>query len=290
MKDYIWVLIAYVCALISAIISFQLFKDQPVLIQLLISDVVATVVIFIFSVVFKNSSFYDPYWSLAPIALALAFLLISTEAVFNRQILVCLFTFLWGVRLTWNWLYGWQGLNHQDWRYVRLKETTGIFYWLVSFLGIHLFPTLIVFLGCLAMYPALSMGNQPINWIDALAGLVSGAAIWIETQADIELHRFRAHRDNKAEFLTSGVWRWCRHPNYLGEVGFWIGLFLFGYAAQGNTGSYIASGPVAMILLFVFISIPMIDKKLLEEKPGYQSYKERTYALLPFSMFKQNLR
>ncbi len=277
-----WVAISYLLALLAACVAFSLLPGHSLLFRLFIADVLATVVIFTFSFLFRNSSFYDPYWSLAPIALAFTFLFHDEGAQPLRQTVVLILTIVWGVRLTGNWAYGWRGLAHEDWRYLELKAATGRFWWPVSFLGIHLFPTLIVFLGCLSMYPAVSAGGQPLNLIDALALLVTAAAVWLETRSDIELHRFRRLRKSEGEFLATGVWAWCRHPNYLGEIGFWTGLFLFGYAARGNTDDYISAGPLAMILLFLFVSIPMIDRKLVRDKPGYEDYRKTAFALLPF--------
>jgi len=254
----------------------------------LVADIVATAVVFVFSVVFGNSSFYDPYWSIAPIVIAFACLfhylhLESGEVPMIRQVMVILLTIVWGIRLTWNWAYGWQGLKHEDWRYLNLQQQTGIFWFAVSFLGVHLFPTIIVFLGCLSLYPALISGQADLGWFDALALLITCSAIYVETIADIELHRFRNMRTSNATILTTGVWGWCRHPNYLGEIGFWIGLFIFGFAAQGDFSHYIVAGPVSMILLFTIVSIPMIDKKLINDKPEYAEYSRSTFSLLPFS-------
>ncbi len=226
---------------------------------------------------------YDAYWSVAPIILAFAYLLNNDDGLLLRQLAVILLTIMWGVRLTWNWANGWQGLSHEDWRYVNLRQQTGRFWWPVNFLGIHLFPTLLVFAGCLAMYPAVAIGSERVNWLDAVALLVTTSAIWLETRADIELNDFRRVRRSREEFLTTGIWGWCRHPNYLGEIGFWVGLFIFGYAAQGDASNYIATGPLVMILLFLFVSIPMIDKKLTADKPGYEKHKQSTLALIPLS-------
>lgn len=255
MRDYIWIVIAYISAVITACLVYITLNNDALVLRLLIADIAATSVIFMFSLSFRNSSFYDAYWSVAPIILAFAYLLNNDDGLLLRQLAVILLTIMWGVRLTWNWAKGWQGLSHEDWRYVNLRQQTGRFWWPVNFLGIHLFPTLLVTTG----------------------------AIWLETRADIELNDFRRIRRSREEFLTTGIWGWCRHPNYLGEIGFWVGLFIFGYAAQSDASNYIATGPLVMILLFLFVSIPMIDKKLTADKPGYEKHKQSTLALIPLS-------
>ena len=46
-----------------------------------------------------------------------------------RQAVVIALVAVWGARLTWNWYRGWSGLDHEDWRYVNIRETTGSLYW-----------------------------------------------------------------------------------------------------------------------------------------------------------------
>lgn len=284
-RDFAWITVAYVVAILAAGLTLPFVTDYHVLVQVLIADVIATGVVFAFSLVFRNSSFYDAYWSVAPVVIAFYFLWL-TEAIDVRALMVTLVVTLWAVRLTGNWAYGWQGLRHEDWRYVNLAETTGIFWWPVSFLGIHLFPTVIVFLGCIALYPAIVTGENPLGVVDAFALVLGLGAVWLEFQADRELHRFRAVREGPHEVLDTGVWSWCRHPNYLGEIGFWFSVYFFGYAATGVHDRWMQSGPVAMVLLFVIVSIPMIEKKLAADKPAYEAYKARSYALLPLSRLR----
>ncbi len=251
------------------------------IVEVLVADVVATVVIFLCSALCRNSSFYDAYWSVAPPVIALWFAWLAVDAPTLRQAFVLIVVFAWAIRLTGNWAYGWQGMRHEDWRYEDLADTAGVLWWPLSLFGIHLFPTILVFLGCLALYPALTVGTAPVGFLDYLALALGLGATALEFQADRELHQFRAHRTSKSEVLDSGVWAWCRHPNYLGEIGFWVSLFLFGCSAWEGVYPWSWLGPVAMIALFLGVSIPMIEKKLSADKPGYPAYQARTKQLIP---------
>jgi len=284
--DRTLVLSAYLFAVGTAAITLALpiVSDWHPLMQILLADVVATIAVFAFSVFTGNSSVYDPYWSVAPVFIAGWFIYIAQDANTARQVIVTLVVLLWAVRLTGNWLFGWRGLGHEDWRYVNLRQQAGALWWPLSLAGIHLFPTLIVFIGCISLYPVLVTGNQPLGWIDAGAALVGLLSVLLEYVADARLHRFRAERATSSELLTDGVWRWCRHPNYLGEIGFWMSLFLFAAAAGGGYLMLAAAGPAAMIALFTGVSIPMIEKKLLQDKPGYADYQARSFALLPIPL------
>lgn len=242
-----------------------------------IADVAATVVIYVFGLVFRNASFYDPYWSAIPPFLAV-YLMWSAGAIDTRGVIAWLILMYWAIRLTANWARGWQGLGHEDWRYVDLRAQTGIFYQAVNFLGIHLFPTVLVFAGCL---PFIAMGESdtPMGFIDALATLVGIGAVSLEWKADEELKAFRRTSAGQGRVLDSGVWRWCRHPNYCGEIGFWLSMGLFGFAASGEL--WVFSGFVLMVILFVGITIPMIEKRQANNKPAYVDYQRSTAMLLP---------
>jgi steroid 5-alpha reductase family enzyme len=126
--------------------SFIAFLSQYTIWNLLLPNLAATLVIFLFSVIFRNSSFYDPYWSVVPVWIAAGWFLWGNQTFdATRAYLLMALIVLYALRLTINWVRGWPGLHHQDWRYDDIKQKTGKAYWLVSFLGIHYFPTMIVF-------------------------------------------------------------------------------------------------------------------------------------------------
>ncbi|MBK8253770.1 MAG: DUF1295 domain-containing protein [Polyangiaceae bacterium] len=198
----------------------------------------------------------------------------------SRAILVISLVSLWGVRLTYNWVVGYPGLGHEDWRYADYRKKTGRAYWLLSFFGLHYFPTIMVFLGCLPLYPALT-GKEPLGVLDFVAAAVTLLAVGIEATADEQLRAFRKKRKSPGEMLDTGLWAWSRHPNYFGEVLFWWGVFLFALAAR-NGGLWTVCGALVITCLFVFISIPMMDKRSAERKPEYKEYMRRVSPLVPW--------
>jgi steroid 5-alpha reductase family enzyme len=243
----------------------------------------ATFVIFGFSTFYRNSSLYDPYWSVAPVPIAVYWALnpAVTGVSRMRQVLAISLVSLWAVRLTYNWLRRWEGLVDEDWRYSDLRRKTGRWYWLVDLTGIHLFPTVQVFLACLALFPVLSLGTGPLGMLDAIASVITLGAIWIEATADKQLHRFLQAEKKSGEILNKGLWAYSRHPNYFGEIMFWWGLYLLGLAADPSYW-WTVMGPLSITLMFLFISIPMIDKRSLERRPHYAGHMKRVSACIPW--------
>jgi steroid 5-alpha reductase family enzyme len=281
-RAFTWIAVAYLVAgAVALAVAMALRGEHPILVAAA-ADLAATIAIFGFSRAFRNSSFYDAYWSVAPIAIAFYWWLSAPESGADpvRRFLVLFLVSLWGIRLTANWARGWRGLGHQDWRYTNLQEQTGRAYWAVSLFGIHLFPTVMVFLGCLPLFPALAGPVRPFGVLDLVAAGVTGFAVWLETTADRQLRRFTTASHPSEEFLRSGLWAWCRHPNYLGEILFWWGLLAFSLAA-GVVAWWTAAGAVAITVMFRVVSLPMIERRMIERRPAYAEYARRTTALLP---------
>jgi steroid 5-alpha reductase family enzyme len=247
-----------------------------------VADVAATLVIFAFSFAFNNSSFYDAYWSIAPLPIAVYWAEVAGVDEVNdvRRALVFAVIAVWGARLTYNWMRGWTGLSHEDWRYVKLRAQTGSLYWLVSLVGLHMMPTLWVFGGLLPVYAAVAVGTEPLGWLDAVAALVGFGAIWIEARADKELVDFRRSNRKPDEILASGLWSRSRHPNYFGEMSFWWGLYFFGLAASADY-AWTGVGALAITAMFRFASLPMMEERMLERRPHYAEHQRRIPLVVP---------
>ena len=279
-ESFAWVTHAYVVALAVALWVIARSADGHPLRTLIVADVVATVVVFAFSIRWNNGSVYDPYWSVVPPLFALYWIAEARDALALRQVLVTVLVFAWGIRLTYNWARGWPGLHHEDWRYVDIYAKAPMPKWLASFLAIHFFPTVQVILGSLSLLPALAYGDAEYNLLDAIALIVTAGAILIETVADEQLRSF-ARRKQPGDIIQHGLWARSRHPNYFGELGFWWGLFLFGLAADPSYW-WTVIGPIAMTLMFRYASIPLLDQRSVERRPGYAEHMQRLNAVVPW--------
>lgn len=246
----------------------------PWYLSLLIADAAATVVTFVFSVIFDNASVYDPYWSVQPIFIIICFA-VGKEITLARALLAGA-VFIWGIRLTANWAYTFHGLKYQDWRYSMLKEKTGAFYPLINFIGIHMVPTLIVY-GCVIPAVYAFKNDARFSVWSVVFFCVSVGSVVLQGTADLQMHRYRKNRD--APFCRHGLWKYSRHPNYLGEILMWWGVALSVISAFPDKW-YLAAGALANTVLFFAVSIPMADDRQ-SKKPDFGKYKTATRMLLP---------
>ena len=276
-KDFLIFLVIY---LVSIFISWFLVKDLNlnIFLHLLYIDIVLTVLIFMGSTLFKNASLYDPYWSVIP-PLLMGYVLYLKDAFTPFNLFVLGGITLWAIRLTYNWMVMWDGFKHQDWRYTMLKEKTGSFYPAVNFLGIHLFPTLIVF-AQISVFIQMVEFQGDFNLISILGVLITISAMLIQYFSDEQMRYFKKNRQEK-RIIDVGLWQYSRHPNYFGEVMVWWGLFVAYFGVSFKLDFYIFA-PLSMTFMFLFISIPMMEEKILKTRSEYKTYQSETSKLVPW--------
>ena len=262
----------YVLALGFGVRAFAWAVDvMPEVWALLVADVVMTVLIWGFGLAYENVSIYDPYWSVIPPAMFTVWALY--KHCFTLPVLLLLVAvWWWGIRLTGNWVWTFKGIGHEDWRYTRYREKQSPFLFQVTnFFGLNMVPTLVVF-AC--MLPGFGLFEAPgtanaITWAGFAICLASAT---LQLVADTQIHRFRAAHPGAV--CDVGLWKRGRHPNYFGEVMMWWGVWLMYASLRGI--DWLMLAPFAMTDLFLFISIPMMERRQLARKPAYAAYRKRT--------------
>jgi len=259
--DLFKILLIYLLALGTAVLVLLYAPVENVLCRTALADLTATVIVFLFSLRHNNSSVYDPYWSTVPMFIVLYWLINSGQTDFLHKIFWTMIV-LWGVRLTWSWILRWDGMEDEDWRYIKIRNKTGKYYWLASFFGIHLFPTTLVFVALIPVYYAIYSTTAPHHtWIAQIAFVYTLSAILLEKTADDQLREFIKCRENNNERIQTKLWVFFKYPNYFGETAFWWGLYLMALTINPSLW-WTFFGPLTITLLFVFISIPMMKKHL----------------------------
>ena len=276
--SFVILALVYALAAVAGIFTYMAL-DLGIWLSLLIADAVATVVTFIFSLIFKNASVYDPYWSVQPIVIVLCFAF--GKSLTLAGVIVIAVIAIWAVRLTANWAYTFHGMAHQDWRYTMLCEKTGKLYPIVNFIGIHMVPTLVVY-ACTLPAVCLITKGASLNPVSLVFTGVSLLGVTIQGISDIQMHKYRKNRTTR--FIRCGLWKHSRHPNYLGEILMWWGVGAF-CVLNLMSMWYLLVGAVLNNLLFLCISIPLADGRQ-SKKEGFEEYKAMTRMLLPIKRRK----
>jgi steroid 5-alpha reductase family enzyme len=273
----------YILAAALGIVLFRFFSNLHIFTAVLIADAGATAIVFLAGGLLSNATVYDPYWSVAP-PIVLTGIALIHERMHYGTLLLLIAVWYWGVRLTYNWAYTFRNLNTQDWRYDNFKFRFPRAFQLISFLGIHIFPTLVVYL---CMLPGITLIEaDSSNALASLGFLICIGAATLQMIADRQMHRFRHGHAGENKIIRSGLWKHSRHPNYLGEIMMWWGVYFMMLSASPGTW-YLCLGPLVNTLMFLFISIPMADKRNRDRRPGFGEYSNETNRLLPFRFPKK---
>ena len=235
----------------------------------------ATLIIFIFSNIHKNSSIYDPFWHVAPIPIVFHTADQSTLPVIELYLVLSAFLF-WSLRLTYNWYLNWTNLDHEDFRYIDLKNNNRFLAFINDLFGIHLIPTLIVNASLYPIYIALT--SDSLSNLVYVGFILIIVAVTVQYISDDQMRKFRKDDNNFGKTMKYGLWKYSRHPNYFGEVSFWFGIYLFALAS-GTTSILLLACPMLMLALFVFISCPMMDNRSLKKRSDYREYMKKTPQL-----------
>jgi steroid 5-alpha reductase family enzyme len=189
---------------------------------------------------------------------------------------------LWGLRLSLYILARKWG-KPEDWRYAQWRSEwmqQGYDYFMArSLLQIFLLQ------GVFMMLVAMPIVALYLDGAGLVLPIIIGTLVWLvgflfESIGDLQLYLFKQHPGNKDKIMTSGLWRFTRHPNYFGEVTQWWGLWLL---TLGTTWWWAALiSPIVITFLILKVSgITMLEKKYAGN-PEFQAYKQRTSAFLPW--------
>jgi steroid 5-alpha reductase family enzyme len=267
---------------------------------------VAVMVCFLVSEITHNYSQVDKLWSLMPVIYSLVALAASPSP---RMWIMCFLVILWGFRLSFNFyrkggynIIPWKGEEDYRWKIMRQhpKLKGRIRFGLFNLFFISFYQHFLIFLFSAPLLIAAKYPNAALNMIDIIAAILMLLFIIIETVADNQQFRFQKLKQYNGEvkglfaeslkkgFLSEGLWRFVRHPNFASEQAIWVSFYLFSIAASGNWINLTLSGPLLLILLFLG-STELTEQISNEKYPGYAAYKKDVPKFLPrlFSAEKQ---
>lgn len=241
------------------------------------------------SVITRDYSWVDRLWSICP---AVYCLLVASAVGFGsaRVNLMTVLVFLWGARLTFNYARKggfWKGGEDHRWAVLRQRLSPAVF----QLLNITFFvpvEMLLVWLFTSPVHQAWLWQQASLNWLDAVAALLFLVLLVVETVADEQMWRFQQDKKRRAAegqdietpFITTGLFHYCRHPNYFCEIALWWVFYLFAVAASGQWLHWTGLGFILLTLQFI-PSTRLTESISMSKYPAYRDYQAATPAILP---------
>ena len=242
------------------------------------------------SVITKEYSWVDRLWSITPPLFALHF---AGQPGFSdpRLNLMAALAVLWGVRLTYNFVRkGGYKPGGEDYRWEEIQEKIGpLWFQALNATFIAPFQSYLLLLIVVPSYAAYQLIGTPINGLDYAAAVAFVAFLIGETIADEQQWRFQtakyaaiARGDTPAaDFITVGLFRYSRHPNFFCEQAMWWVYYVFSIAAGAGWLNWTASGAVLLTLLFQG-STGLTEKLSARKYAAYGDYQRTTSRLIPW--------
>ena len=263
---------------------------DPIFFNLMLASAVVLGIVYtvyVIHLIVDDASIIDLIWG-AGFGLVSISLLVVASPKTNYTVLLALLPILWAVRYTtFIFLRNW-GKGEDD-RYTDLRERIkekGIPWWLFSFFGVYGFQAIAMLLVCSPLI--IGMAAPETTPVSLLS--IVGLSIWVggfffEAIGDLQLDAFKKrHRDfdgpdSEKPVLTSGLWRYTRHPNYFGNACMWWGIGLIAVAAPFGWIGLI--GPAFMNFALVYLTGKANNERKMNKRPAYKEYVEKTSGFVP---------
>ncbi|XP_027353002.1 uncharacterized protein LOC113863570 [Abrus precatorius] len=232
----------------------------------------------------------DPYWTVIPVMLVHYY---SSHPLAQyewwRSRIVILLTWVWSIRLLHNYLRRekWQWGAREDWRSTHMSQQYGSHWWWASFFAIYL-PHQLLLIGLSLPFYVIHTVDRRLSILDLVAIVVCVSGIVIAYIADTQLYNFVSRNEELKGLgkpvvliLDKGLWYYCRHPNYFGELLWWWGLVVFAWNL-GHGWSFV--GALANTMCLAYVS-KLVEERMLKQDcraEAFRLYQKTTSVLVPW--------
>ena len=235
-------------------------------------------VLFILAMIRKDNSIADIAWGPGFVVVTWAALFINGSFGVGQFMTATLVT-IWGLRLAIRIFRRNRGRG-EDPRYRKWREDWGKYFVLRSYLQVFILQGFILLLNVTPVMIIMSSTSKTLVWSYLLGLAVWCVGFFFESVGDNQLDRFLKDPENRGKVIDRGLWKYTRHPNYFGESTMWWGIFIIALAAPWGWVGVI--GPLVITGMILFVSgIPMTEK-MMEKTTGWEEYKKRTSAFVPW--------
>jgi steroid 5-alpha reductase family enzyme len=261
---------------------------KPLVVVILIAAVTCAYA-WIASLFTGDTSWVDRIWSIVPAIYAWVFAGFAGFTNARLDVMAAVVT-IWGARLTFNFARkgGYSGVEDYRWPVLRASMKSWQFQ-LFNFFFIVIYQNFILVLIALPAWSAYENRSTSFGVLDFVLAALFLACTVLETIADQQQWDFQslkhqeidAGRVPHAQFVTSGLFRYSRHPNYFFELAQWWIFFLMGALAARTLLEWTVIGALLLSALFVG-STSFTEKITLSKYPEYAKYQQRTSAIIPW--------
>lgn len=228
--------------------------------------------------IYSSEKFFDLVGSLTFLSVIVSSLVFASSLDVGK-ILISFLVFVWACRLG-SFLFIRVNRSNGDSRFDEIKKSA------IWFLGVWTLQGIwVIVTSSAAIFAITSQSSRDFGLISYI-----GLSVWmlgfsIEVIADSQKNSFRNNKNNKNLFIKTGLWSMCRHPNYLGEILLWTGIFCLAYPYLIGWKILSIISPFFVYFLLTYVSgIPLLERvaeKKWGDDPKFILYKKRTNRLLP---------
>ena len=266
---------------------------------------------FVVGEISRNNSQMDKLWSILPIAYTW---IIAAKSGFNpRQLIYAILVTLWGIRLTFNFarkgaysIKFWTGEEDYRWKILRGKKPLdNKFIWaLFDLFFISFYQNALVLAISLPSFASMDSAAS-LGVADYVTFIGAALFLILETISDEIQMRFHTKKRallnegkqledlpapyNKG-FNTVGIWNYSRHPNYLGEQGFWLTLYFVTLGAGTVTYGFFSWSMIGpLLLVLIFLGSSNLQEKISAGKyPEYSDYVNTVFKYIPIRKYRKD--
>lgn len=229
-----------------------------------------------------NGWLNDLYWTVVP-PLALYYFTLVVHATSgleaHRAGMLWAVVLVWALRLTHNYLrreeYTWGA--QEDFRFQRMQAQYGARWWWLSFFAQYLSQHVTETLLC-APYLWVLRTRGPSSLYDTACAALAIACLCVAWVADNELRAFVCDPKSRGQCLTTGVWAYSRHPNYVAESTFHWALAL--WALQASSPWILVCPAVNSLVLVIAARMKEAHLKSGPRAKAFAEYCTRTRMVL----------
>jgi steroid 5-alpha reductase family enzyme len=253
---------------------------------------------FIVSEITMNYSQVDKLWSLMPVVYSV---IAVTYSPSPRVVIMSVLVAAWGFRLSYNFyrkggynIVPWKGEEDYRWQVMRNNPVLRgrLRFGLFNLFFISFYQHFLILMFSSPLILAAQNSKSALNPIDIVAASLMFSFLLIETISDNQLFRFHKIKKGiipaegkyteslKKGFMSEGLFRFVRHPNFASEQAIWISFYLFGVAASGKWINWTIAGPLLLVILFVGSS-ELTEKISSGKYPAYSDYKKEVPRFIP---------